>query len=68
MLISRNFNIEEALQQRINERAETERSKDWKTALYAGILENREFITYLNHLCPRRSVIQNHNEEAEFVL
>jgi hypothetical protein len=63
MLISRRFNIEDALIQRINERAVEDRYKDWKTALYSGIIDNRDFMTYLSNLSPQSNVQQN--EEAE---
>ncbi|QUM88844.1 HNH endonuclease [Moritella sp. 36] len=65
MLISRRFNIEDALTQRINERAVEDRYKDWKTALYSGIIDNRDFITYLNNLSPQNNVQQNDEVEDE---
>ena len=45
-----NFAIEETLRQRIKERPDTEKSKDWKTALYKGILDNQALVTYLNNI------------------
>ena len=65
ILSSQRFDIEEALTQRLNERAEDEKNKDWKTALYAGIIENRELIAYLNSLSPKRNVVQNQSVEVE---
>ncbi|PMH41435.1 hypothetical protein BCU68_15885 [Vibrio sp. 10N.286.49.B3] len=68
MLLSRRFNIKDALTQRINERAVEDRHKDWKTALYTGIIENTTFIAYLSNLSPQNNVQQRDEvlEEIDF--
>ena len=39
--------------QRLVERSPQERGRDWKTALYIGVLENRDLVSYLNSLGER---------------
>lgn len=52
----RRFDVRTALQQRISELPETRISPDWKTALYKGMLENDNVISYLNGLAPQEDV------------
>lgn len=49
-LTSRKFNIKIALQQRLNEKSYADIAKDWKTALYQGILKNDALVNYFNSL------------------
>jgi hypothetical protein len=67
-LAERSFAIEDALNQRISERPETERSKDWKTALYKGILDNQELITHLNNISANVENTAVDEQEIEFEL
>ncbi|WP_102504758.1 HNH endonuclease [Salinivibrio kushneri] len=50
LLTKHRFKIEDALNQRLTERPIQARGKDWETALYSGILENRDLVNYLNSL------------------
>ncbi|QOU31549.1 HNH endonuclease [Vibrio coralliilyticus] len=50
MLKVADFDISSALQTRIDEKEQSERCKDWKTALYKGILKNRALISYLESM------------------
>ena len=53
------FNVRQALRVRLSEVEEGEEGKDWKSALYLGMLENQCLITYLNNIVPTQP------EEAE---
>ncbi|WP_373959347.1 HNH endonuclease [Vibrio gigantis] len=50
MLKVSDFDISSALQTRIDEKEPTERSKDWKTALFKGMLDNKELLNHLKTL------------------
>ncbi|MEH8158783.1 hypothetical protein Q7I24_06515 [Aeromonas veronii] len=63
LLTKRKFNIEEALNQRLTESSTQELGRNWKTALYIGILENRELVDYLNGLA--NEDLNEVDEEAE---
>lgn len=65
MLAVRSFPIEEALNQRIKERAETERSRDWKTALYKGMLDNQDLMAYLNRIPENAEATSAGEQEIE---
>ncbi|WP_444885823.1 hypothetical protein [Microbulbifer sp. PSTR4-B] len=60
LLTKKRFKVEDALNQRLSERASQEQGRDWKTALYIGILENIDLVNYLNGLANEDS-----NESAE---
>ena len=60
LLTKSRFKIEDALNQRLAERAPQEQGRDWKTALYIGILENIDLVNYLNGLA-----YEDSNESAE---
>ncbi len=47
ILSSKGFDIEKALKLRLNERALSDQCRDWKTALYKGILDNEDCLQYL---------------------
>ena len=64
-LKSKNFDIRIALNHRIHEREENEQSKNWKTSLYLGMLENNDLINYLNSLSPAESADSEEFEEFE---
>ncbi|MEI1702483.1 hypothetical protein V8P79_08560 [Acinetobacter baumannii] len=49
-LLLNKFDIEQALLQRISEIPEKELARDWKSALYEGMLKNEDLINYLKSL------------------
>ncbi|MEZ8448970.1 hypothetical protein AB6C93_24405 [Vibrio splendidus] len=69
LLKENNFDISDALLTRINERTPDDRAKNWETALYSGILNNREFVNYLESLTstakPVEKVQNNQMHELE---
>ena len=50
---TKEFDIEKALNQRILEKDESDLQRDWETALYIGMLENKNLMFYLNSLAPK---------------
>ncbi|WP_305817652.1 hypothetical protein [Photobacterium leiognathi] len=62
------FDIRFALNTRIKERNVNEISKNWKTALYLGMLENNELIIYLNSLSPQDTDTDIEVDELVFEL
>jgi 5-methylcytosine-specific restriction endonuclease McrA len=49
----KDFEIKEALEQRLNEINAADLQRDWETALYTGMLKNQDLIDYLNSLIPK---------------
>lgn len=66
-LKEKKFDIRFALNTRIKERNVNEISKNWKTALYLGMLENNELIIYLNSLSPQDTDTDTDIEVDELV-
>ncbi|MEI1693877.1 hypothetical protein V8P53_00885 [Acinetobacter baumannii] len=56
------FNIVTALELRLSELNESEKARDWESALYIGILKNKNLTNYLNSLCPNK---ENNEEKLE---
>jgi hypothetical protein len=67
LLTENTFDILVAIEQRIREHEhEGSRAKNWKTALYKGMKENKSFIDYLNGLRPQDTTVPNEPEWTEF--
>ena len=66
------FNIKQALNQRITEKDQSDLQRDWETSLYIGMLDNEMLLDYLNSLTPRTNNIKSiqtdsHIEEFEII-
>lgn len=66
------FNIKQALNQRITEKDQSDLQRDWETTLYIGMLDNEMLLDYLNSLTPRTNNIKSiqtdsHIEEFEII-
>jgi 5-methylcytosine-specific restriction endonuclease McrA len=55
------FDIRQALNQRLSEIEPSSLYRDWKTALYQGMLDNIPLIDYYNSIIPKVSHSPNHN-------
>lgn len=51
-LLLEKFNIRDALNQRLKEVTSSNLSRDWKTALYKGMLDNIDLINYYDSITP----------------
>ncbi|MCZ3155217.1 HNH endonuclease [Acinetobacter baumannii] len=51
-LLLKKFNIRDALNQRLKEVTSSNLSRDWKTALYKGMLDNIDLINYYDSITP----------------
>lgn len=68
LLIAKQFDIEGALQIRLSERQVDEHGKDWKTALYIGVLDNKDVINYLNSFGNKSLITADQEPEEEISL
>ena len=68
LLAKHKFKIEDALNQRLAERPIKDRGRDWETALYVGILENKVLVNYLNSMANEDSNEGVEEEEVEIEL
>lgn len=65
-----NYDISNSLRVRLNERGEENIGRDWKTALYSGILDSKEVIDFFNSIRPKNTNnnIEKEDEKVDFAL
>ncbi len=66
-LKEKKFDIKTALEVRIQEKNDNEKSRNWKTALYQAMLKNKDLIEYLSALSNKKNTpLQEPKVEVDF--
>ncbi|HBR0026519.1 HNH endonuclease [Klebsiella aerogenes] len=64
-LANARFDVSTALQQRLLEIPQQDIGKDWQSAFYYSLLQNRDVINYMNSLCPNEHAHLQFNHEID---